>query len=139
MSLDAIFFHVEKFNNTPLLCIPLHVSYNFVRLPLCCRLPHGGKVQQNIVRKVRPLLPQHHHLPLMSWTNIVKWEALLLEPSSYHPSPELSVLLFVVLLLPASFITCREWHSEFLIKETGNLYFLFPSLPLPTTRPINRG
>ena len=46
-----------------------YVRHHFVRLPLCCHLPHGNKIWWNIGRKVHPPLPSHQHPPLTSWAN----------------------------------------------------------------------
>jgi len=46
MSVGAIFFHVEEFNDAPLLYVHFHVRCHFVRVPLCCHLPHGNDVME---------------------------------------------------------------------------------------------
>lgn len=38
------FFHMEKFNSTPLLPMHFHVRCHFIRLPLCCHLSHSKKI-----------------------------------------------------------------------------------------------
>ena len=46
------FFHMEEFSATPLLHLHFHIRYRSVRVPLCCHLSHGNKMQWNIGRKV---------------------------------------------------------------------------------------
>jgi len=45
MSIDAIFFCMKEFNDTPLLHMHFHATYLSVSLPLCCHLPHGIKMK----------------------------------------------------------------------------------------------
>jgi len=82
------FFHMEEFSDTPLLHTHLHVRFQSVRLSLCWHLSHGNKMQWDIGGKAPPLVPSHQHPPLMSWTNIIKQEALLSEQPSSICFPE---------------------------------------------------
>jgi len=82
------FFHMEEFSDTPLLHTHFHVRCQSVRLSLCWHLSHGNKMQWDIGGKAQPLLPYHQHPPLMSWTNIIKQEALLSEQPSSICFPE---------------------------------------------------
>jgi len=66
------FFGMEEFSDTPLLHSRFHVTRHCDRVLLCCHLLHGNKIQWDIDGKVQPLLSCHQHLPLMSWTNILK-------------------------------------------------------------------
>jgi len=43
----------------------------------------SNKMQWKTGGKVKLPLPYHHHLPLMLWANIIKWEAVFLEQFSY--------------------------------------------------------
>src|SRR5258705_12044713 len=72
MSMGAIFSHMEEFNDTRLLFTRFHVIRHLVRLPP--PLPSGLRQQNlwDIGGKVQPLLPDHLHPPLTSWTNIIK-------------------------------------------------------------------
>ena len=40
------FFHMEELNFTTLLHMHFYVSCCFVKLPLCCHLPHSNKIEQ---------------------------------------------------------------------------------------------
>jgi len=51
------FFHMGEFRDAPLLHLHFHVSHHSVRLPLCCHLSHGNKMEQYVGGKVQPLLP----------------------------------------------------------------------------------
>ena len=65
------FFPHGGFSDTPLLHAHVHVRHCFVRLLLCCYLSHSNKMQQNIGRRIQPLLP-YQYPPLMLWANIIK-------------------------------------------------------------------
>ena len=62
-------FHMEESNSTPSFHTHFHVRHHFVRLPLCCHLSHGNRMWRNTGGKIQPLLPYHHHLPLMASAN----------------------------------------------------------------------
>ena len=64
VSVNAIFFCMDEFNDAPLFNTHFLVRCHVVRLPLCCHLSHSNKMQQNIGKKVQPLLPYYQHLPL---------------------------------------------------------------------------
>jgi len=76
MSVGAIFLH-RGIQLYPFALYMLHqmplctcfIRCHFVRRPLCCHLLQSNR---NVDGKVQPLLPYHHHLPLMPWTNIIK-------------------------------------------------------------------
>lgn len=82
MTLGAYFFLHGGSQWHPFASSILPYQTQFVSLPFCCCLSHGNRMNWNIVRKVHLLLP-YHHLPLMSCSNIIKMEALLLEHTLY--------------------------------------------------------
>ena len=64
---------MEEFSDPLLPHTCFHIRHHSVRLPLCCHLSHSNNTSWNIGAKVQPLLPQHHHPPLLLWASIVKW------------------------------------------------------------------
>ena len=48
-------FCLEEFSDTHLLHTHFYVRHHFVRLPLCCHLSNGNKMQWSIGEKVQPL------------------------------------------------------------------------------------
>jgi len=72
-------------SNTHRLRMHFHIRCHFVSLPLCCPLTHSNKMWWDIGVKVQLLLSCHQFLPLMSWDNVIKHEALLLEQLLYFP------------------------------------------------------
>jgi len=62
----------------------LHVRWHLVSLPLCCHLLHSNKMEWSIGGKVTPLLSYHQHLTLITWANVIKQDALLLEQPLYY-------------------------------------------------------
>ena len=73
------FFCMEEFSDTPSLHLHFHIRHHSVKLPPCCHLSHGSKMEWNIGGNVKPLLPYHQHPPLTSRANIIRQEALLSE------------------------------------------------------------
>jgi len=80
------FFSAGKNSMVHLWSIYVSMSDTILSLPLCCHLSHGNKMSQNIGGEVQPLLPYHHHLPLVLWAIVIKQKALLLEQPSYFTS-----------------------------------------------------
>jgi len=94
------FFHEEAFSDTSLLHMYFQVRRHSLRLPLCFQLSHGNKKYWD--GNVRPLLPHHQSLPVISWANIMKEEALLLDQSSHvvlHNFWKLPSLVLISILL----------------------------------------
>ena len=87
MSMGAIFFCMEEFSSSSLLHMHFHVRWCFVSVSLLLSVTG----QQNVVEcwwEGSASLSYHQHQSLMSWANIIKEEALLLE------SPHTFSLLF---------------------------------------------
>ena len=81
------FFCTEEFSDIPLFQTRFHINLHFVRLLLCYCLSHNN-MYWNTGVKVQSLVPYHQHSPLLSWANIIKWEALLLVQASYKDKQE---------------------------------------------------
>ena len=79
MSVSIMLFCMEESNDTPLLHTHFKFGRHSVRVPLCCHLSHSNNNEQNTGGRVQPLLPHQQQLPLMSSTDIIKYEELLLE------------------------------------------------------------
>ena len=113
------FFCVEEFNSTPLLHRYFYVRCHFVRLSLCCHLSVNNNMYGNIVRKAQSLLPYHQHLPLTSWANIIKQEALL----SVKPLYTLITYSCISEMLVLCSLQWKEWISFMLIMLVINLTY----------------
>ena len=108
MSASANFLHwgIQWHTFSPL---TLPCQALFIRLPLCCHLSHSNRMYQNMGRKVQPLLPYHHHLPVMLWANTIKQEALLLKQPLYIHIFKVGFVLVWKCNLPKIFI--RDFYT----------------------------
>ena len=89
---ECNFLLMEEFSDTSLLHTHFHIRHHCVSLFFYRQLLHSNKMWWNILRKVQPLLPYHHHPPPTLWANIIKWKALFLE----QPLQLISVLIWCI-------------------------------------------